>query len=406
MKILLVHNYYQFKGGEDKVVQQEMSLLQEQGHDVYLYSVHNDQIKEQGKLKKVRTALESTWSLTEYRTIKKLLMDMKPDLVHVHNFFPLISPSIFYACNKVGIPVVQTLHNYRLLCPTATFLKDNKVCEECLTESLLRSVKHGCYRNSQLQSLAVASMIKVNQIIGTWNYKVDKYIVLTEFAKKKFQQGGLPVRSLAVKPNFLKKNREFNYEMIKSDRPIPEDYILFVGRFSVEKGVANLIAAWNMLDRNHKLKLLLIGEGPEEDNIKKIADPQSVLFLGTKSTKDVLSYMKHAKYLSVPSTCYEGCPLTIIEALSVGTPVICSQIGALAEIIEPGVTGFHHCYNDPTELKKVLEEAIKYPFYMKLRENAQNQFTAHYTEDVNYDQLIKIYHDVLKENEYEKLLKV
>lgn len=395
-KVLLVHNYYQQRGGEDKVVAQELELLQSKGIDVRTYSVHNDKIKEQGMVRKALTALETTWSYQEYLNIKKLLMDMKPDVVHVHNFFPLVSPSIYYASRQAGIPVVQTLHNYRLICPAATLMRNNQVCEECLHGSLMNSVKNGCYRNSKVQTLPVASMIKINRMMGTWGRQVNRYIVLTEFAKKKFIQSGLPAERIVVKPNFIKRPGK------SASLPPVKNYIVFVGRLSVEKGVQNLLEAWKLVRNKAETKLLIIGDGPEREGLSRIYDEEGVQFLGNQDAETVLQYMEHARYLVVPSIWYEGFPMTIVESYSVGTPVLCSRIGALEEVVKDAVTGFHFSHDNIEHISETIERALDHNHYEEMRSNVKRAYEALYTEEVSFNQILNIYKDVIEENAYAK----
>lgn len=395
--VLLVHNYYQQGGGEDKVVAQEAALLLSKGIDVELYSVNNDVLREQGAIGKAKTALNASWSVSEFKRIKNKLMDMKPDVVHVHNFFPLISPSIYYACHSLNIPIVQTLHNYRLICPAATFLRENKVCEKCLHGSLMNSIINGCYRESKVQTLPVVSMIAINNMLGTWNNKVNRYIALTQFSKNKFVESGIYADRIAVKPNFISTQ---DHSLIQGSTT--QKYILYVGRISSEKGVQNLLEAWKRMEEKNEVKLLIIGDGPEKDKLFHLFANDSVQFLGSQPADKVLELMKHALYLVVPSIWYEGFPMTIVEAYSVGTPVLSSRIGSLQEIVEDGRTGFHFTHDDIDDMKRVLSQALNYQEYFKLKENVNNRFNTSYTADVNYIALSNIYHDVMKEkrNEY------
>lgn len=241
-KVLIIHNFYQQSGGEDKVVEQESAMLRSRGIETEHYYVHNDSIQSRGLANMAKLAVEAAWSLPEFKRIKKLLLQVKPDVVHVHNFFPVISPSVYHACERLGIPVVQTLHNYRLICPAATFMRGNKVCEKCLHGTLLHSIRHGCYRGSQLQTIPVAAMIKFNDLIGTWQHKVSRYIALTEFARDKFAESGIPLDRIAVKPNFI------HHKTVKTQYDPNDRYLLFVGRISAEKGVRNLLQAWSQLE--------------------------------------------------------------------------------------------------------------------------------------------------------------
>ncbi|PKG23766.1 glycosyl transferase [Niallia nealsonii] len=368
-----------------------MNLLSSRGIDVHLYSVHNDSIKGLGPLGKMRAAIETTWSFTEYKKIKRFLIDMKPDVVHIHNFFPLISPSIYYACTSLKIPVVQTLHNYRIICPAATFLRDNKICELCLTGSIVNSIRHGCYHDSNVQTLPVSSMISVNKFIGTWNSKVNRYIALTNFAKSKFVESGISSDKVVIKPNFIQRK-----EIKQKNKD--ENYILFVGRISIEKGVHHLLEAWRSIQDKKNIKLIIIGDGPEKQQLASRYSMEDVIFLGKQNEEVVLQYMKNARYLVVPSIWYEGFPMTIVEAYSFGTPVICSSIGSLKEVVEDGITGFHFENNNSFQLGKVIEKALSYERYDQMCNKVFQKFNENYTAEINYKQLKGIYMDVIKEN--------
>lgn len=400
-RVLLVHNYYQQGGGEDKVVAQEVALLKSRGIEVELYSVHNDMINNQGLVKKAKIALEATWSFSEYKRIKKKIMDMNPDVVHVHNFFPLISPSIYYACNHLNIPVVQTLHNYRLMCPAATFLRENKVCEKCVTGSLANSVINGCYRGSRMQTVPIVSMISLNRMLDTWGKKVDRYIALTEFSKMKFVEGGLPENKIVVKPNFIS-----NKPKLESIDTTTENYILYVGRISAEKGVQNLLEAWQRINDKKDMKLIIVGDGQEKEHLFKLYADKTVQFVGNQPTQKVLDYMEHAKYLIVPSIWYEGFPMTIVEAYSVGTPVICSEIGSLQEVVQHEVTGFHFQHDNIRDIQRVISEALNYKNYSSMRKKVIDVFHHNYTEEINYKLLTDIYKSVIKEKNDECFAKV
>lgn len=369
----------------------ETEMLEQNNQEVLTYTVSNEEIKSSIK-GKVKVGVNSIWSYSEYKDFLILLKTKQPDIVHVHNFFPLISPSIYYACSKLNIPIVQTLHNYRLICPAATFLRDNEICEKCLDGSLINSVKHGCYRNSVLQTVPVAAMIGINNLLNTWNSKVDKYIALTDFAKMKFVQSGIPESKIAVKPNFVKTALEDNKKIVR------ENYVLFVGRISGEKGIDMLLEAWSQYQNPSNTKLLIIGDGPEKLRLEnQYKYNEKIIFKGKLPSSETMDYMKRAKYLVVPSICYEGFPMTIIEAFSEGIPVIASDIGSMKEIIKPGKTGFHFSKGSIESLISVLVMALSYEKYASLAVNARLDYVENYTDVANYEQLMKIYESVIEE---------
>ncbi|MDN4082578.1 glycosyl transferase [Paenibacillus polymyxa] len=390
-KVLIIHNFYQQSGGEDKVVEQESAMLRSRGIETEHYYVHNDSIQSKGLANMAKLAVEAAWSFPEFKRIKELLLRVKPDVVHVHNFFPVISPSVYHACERLGVPVVQTLHNYRLICPAATFMRGNEVCEKCLHGTLLHSIRHGCYRGSQLQTIPVAAMIKFNELIGTWQHKVSRYIALTEFARDKFAESGIPLDRIAVKPNFI------HHQTVKAKYDPNDRYLLFVGRISAEKGVRNLLQAWSQLEDRGGLRLVIIGDGPQKAELAAAYSQEDIQFLGKQDGDTVLDCMSRAMYVMVPSIWYEGFPMTIVESYSVGTPVLCSRIGALEEVVEDGVTGFHFQHDDLENIKTVIRRAVAYENYAAMRQKVAENYAAHYTEEVNVKQLLAIYSEAMEE---------
>ncbi|MBY7736806.1 glycosyltransferase family 4 protein [Paenibacillus polymyxa] len=390
-KVLIIHNFYQQSGGEDKVVEQESAMLRSSGIETEHYYVHNDSIQSKGLANMAKLAVEAAWSFPEFKRIKELLLRVKPDVVHVHNFFPVISPSVYHACERLGVPVVQTLHNYRLICPAATFMRGNEVCEKCLHGTLLHSIRHGCYRGSQLQTIPVAAMIKFNELIGTWQHKVSRYIALTEFARDKFAESGIPLDRIAVKPNFI------HHQTVKAKYDPNDRYLLFVGRISAEKGVRNLLQAWSQLEDRGGLRLVIIGDGPQKAELAAAYSQEDIQFLGKQDGDTVLDCMSRAMYVMVPSIWYEGFPMTIVESYSVGTPVLCSRIGALEEVVEDGVTGFHFQHDDLENIKTVIRRAVAYENYAAMRQKVAENYAAHYTEEVNVKQLLTIYSEAMEE---------
>jgi exopolysaccharide biosynthesis WecB/TagA/CpsF family protein len=386
IKIVHVHNYYQHAGGEDKVVGQEIELLRTMGHQVIPYRKHNDEIKRMSLGGKLLAPWRTIWSLRSYREMKRFLSLHKPDIVHFHNTFPLISPSAYYAAKKLGLPVVQTLHNYRLLCPAGAFFQNGAVCEKCAEQTLLHAVTKGCYRESRLQSAVVAAMLAVNRRIRTWERKVDRYIVLTEFARDKFVQNGLPADKIAVKANFTQSSGE--------EAP-KKAFFLYVGRLSREKGADTLIDNWRDMDPSKQL--IVIGDGPDELRLRRQARHMpNIVFLGNQDSSVVMQHMREARFLIVPSICYEGFPMTVIEAYSVGTPVLCNCIGSLAEIVEDGVTGFHYEVGDRTQLPAVIRKAEEEGVYELLQRNVRFVYRTRYDKTLNASRLVQIYEQLLQ----------
>ncbi|BAZ11082.1 putative glycosyl transferase [Calothrix sp. NIES-4071] len=384
MRILSIHNCYQIRGGEDESRQAEERLLREMGHEVEVYEEHNDRIASMSSL---RVASRTIWSQEAYQTVKKQLNKQTHDLIHVQNFFPLISPSIYYAAKAKGVPVVQTLRNYRLLCPNGLFFRDGQVCEDCVGKFVpLPGVVHGCYRESQAASATVATMLTLHRTLRTWTKMVDIYIALTEFARQKFIEGGFPAEKIVVKPNFVHPDPGLGSGS--------GGYALFVGRLSVEKGLDTLLAAWEHLGGHIPLKI--VGEGPLAAEVESATKrlPQ-VEWLGRRPMKEVYTLMGEAMFLIFPSKWYETFGRVAVEAFAKGTPVIAANIGAIAELIDSGRTGLLFPPGDSEKLAAQVEWAVSHPTELaQMRQEARAEYETKYTAKNNYQRLMEIYTQV------------
>ena len=385
MKVAVVHNMYQQAGGEDMVVAAETALLESRGHKVVRYTRSNDEITSMSRPEKLFMVKNLIHSDQSRRELRALLQAEKPDVVHVHNTFLMMSPSIYEACCDAGIPVVQTLHNYRLLCPGWSLSRNGEVCEECLDRGLWRGVVHGCYRNSRLMTAAVALMLQVHRSKGTWQESVDCYVALTNFARAKFIQGGLPGSSIYVKPNFLADD--------PGERQSAGKNALYIGRLSTEKGVGVLLEAWRKLNRNERL--IVIGDGPLRQSLEAKAEENrvgNVTFAGWKPRAEIFAAIKGAAFVVLPSLSYEGFPMALVEAFACGTPVICSDRGGLPEIVNDGTTGLHFKAGDADDLANKMEWAWNHPRELAaMGRLARQEFEKNYTADENYKQLLQIY---------------
>jgi glycosyltransferase involved in cell wall biosynthesis len=380
VKILLIHNEYQQPGGEDQVFAAEANLLEDHGHEILRYSVHNDQI---ARMNPVSLAGTTVWSRSSYRELKALVRREQPDIAHFHNTFPLISPAGYYAAKAGNVPVVQTLHNYRLICPNALFFRDGHVCEDCLGKTPpWPGVLHACYRGSRQASGAVAAMLTAHRLLRTWTRMVDVYIALNEFARGKFVQGGLPAEKIIVKPNTYPDPGQ--HETVRNNA-------LFVGRLSVEKGIDVLLEAWERL--GDRMKLTIVGEGPMADVVaERTRRLENVEWLGRRPKEEVLELMKRAGMLVFPSVWYEGFPMTIVEAYGVGLPIVASNLGSLATLVEPGRTGLLFRPNDPGDLAAKVRWALDHPNELdNMRRGARKEFEAKYTAEQNYGRLLGVY---------------
>lgn len=394
MTIAVLHNYYQHRGGEDTVFEAEARLLEERGHRVVRYAVHNDSI---GAYSQLQLARATVWNPETYKALTNLFRAEKPDVVHCHNTLPIISPSAYTAANDAGIPVVQTLHNYRLLCPNALFFREGRVCEDCLGKTIaLPAVLHKCYRGSMPASAVVAGMTAWHRATGTWENRVSRYIALTEFARAKFIEGGLPENKIVVKPNFVETDVGF------ADAQETRNYALYVGRLSEEKGLMTALKAWRSLHiGNSKQELHIIGEGPMEKEARAFVaqhNLDTVRFLGGKPFSEALYAMKFARMLIFPSLLYETFGKSMIEAFSGGTPVIASRLGALAEVVSDGHTGFHFAVGNAENLAESIQRmnALSPDEYATMRRAARTEYEAHYTAEANMHRLENIYAECVR----------
>jgi glycosyltransferase involved in cell wall biosynthesis len=386
MKILAVHNRYQRPGGEDQVFVDETTLLETRNHRVLRYEVHNDQVKQANRL---ALAKDTVWNTSAYRELGALIRRERPHVVHFHNTLPLVSPAGYYAARAEGVPVIQTLHNYRLLCPVALFFRDGRVCEDCMGKAVpWPGVVHRCYRGSRTASGVIATMLTVHRALRTWTEMVDVYVALTEFARNKFIEGGLPAGKIVVKPNFV--------------APDPGrgqgggGYALFVGRLAPEKGTETMLAAWDRLGTRIPLKI--VGDGPLRDQVVEAAARQSnVEWLGHRPVEDVHALMGKADMLIFPSQWYETFGRVAAEAFAAGTPVIAANIGAVAELVEHGRTGLKFRPGDPEDLVTQLEWALSHSAELRsMREEVRAEFEAKYTAERNYRALMEIYEAALE----------
>lgn len=380
MRVLIVHNAYQQRGGEDSVVEAERELLAVHGHDVSLYSRHNDELSGIAPGNALRQLF---WSDRTFSDLGALQGNRRFEVIHVHNTFPLISPSVYWLAAKFRVPVVQTLHNFRLHCPQAMYLRNGAVCEECLGRIPWRGAVRCCYRDSFLQSSALAGMVTLHRALGTWRSKVTRYIALNEFCRNKFIEGGLPAERIVVKPNFV-------------DFPAPQvvdrDGFLFVGRLSPEKGIRTLVQAAREMKHG---QVAVAGTGPDAGLLDGVASMQA---LGALSGDEVRIRMAKFMALVLPSIWYENFPRTLVEAFACGLPVIASRIGALAELVEEGVTGLMFEPGDAAGLEQKMRWAQAHPQEMaRMGRAARAHYEANFTAERNYRQLIAIYGEAIAE---------
>lgn len=381
MKVLQIHNFYRQSGGEDQVYAAEYELLKRHGHEVTRYSADNKLIDGMSGL---NIAIRTIWNSSTYRELRTTIQNDAPDIIHCHNIFPMISPAVYYAAAEAHVPVVQTLHNYRLLCPGSNLFRDGRACESCLKTAVpYKAVLHGCYRESRAATLVAASMLVAHRAARTWKTKVHTYIALTNFSKGKFVEGGLPAQRVVVKPNFLARD------------PSPGEgdggYALFIGRICEEKGLRTLLSAWERLTPTVPLKV--VGEGPLTGWLQeRIAGLPALEWLGVCDHDRCLQLLSRAAFLIFPSLCYEGLPLTIIEAFACGTPVIASAIGSMNELITNGVSGFRFPVGNAEALADTVAKGLSQPERLRaMRRTSRFIYQQNYTAERNYELLMGIY---------------
>lgn len=400
-KVLIVHNYYQIPGGEDTVVENEKKLLELHGHEVILYSRDNTELHQFHIFQKLVLPFRMVFSLKTYREIKKVIQEEDVDLVHVHNTLLLVSPSVYYAAFWHKIPVIQTLHNFRLLCPGAVFCRNGHTCEECVEYGLLRAVRYNCYRNSRIQTLACIINTAIHRFIGT--YRKLNYICLTEFNREKFLMLNRLSKKKVFEENriFIKPNFTFSWadncrketigcESKTNNGRNRKNQFIYVGRLEKIKGIHILFEAWKQLG-GQAPALVVCGKGEENEWCHRFIEEnhlRNIRMMGFLPNDRVKHMIAESKALIMPTQCYEGFGMTIVEAFSAGTPVIGSNIGNVAEIVKEGKTGWLF---QPTDVDGLVECVKK---CSDISGSVYREYCEKYTEKNNYLILSEIYRRV------------
>lgn len=388
MKVLLIHNFYRSlsPSGEDTVYRNEVELLRRHGIRVITYENNNDDIaRSHGKMK---AAMNTIWSGQTYKNMRALIRKEKPDIAHIHNIWYAISPSAYYACRDEGVPVVQTVHNFRMFCANGLLMRDGRTCEECVGKMPWRALVRGCYNSSRVQSVPIALTEMAHGIMKTWTDRVDVFIALTEFGKKKLAACGLPENRIAVKPNFLLDP--------PSHSGTYDNQIVFIGRLSSEKGILVLLNAFKALSStNGGVLLNIIGDGPLRKQVEKRIHSEGINNIhvsGRKDSKRSMESLGKAAFMVMPTICYEMFPLTTIEAFACGKAVVASRIGAMEEIVRDGKTGIFF------EPGSTIDCAAKMKWMVENRDaciemgrNARYEFESKYSADKNFEMVMKIY---------------
>jgi glycosyltransferase involved in cell wall biosynthesis len=386
VRVLVIHNRYRRPGGEDEVVARESHLLRGGGHDVPLLQVSNDDFR--GPSATLRMAFTLPYSRRARALTAHVLAETRPDIVHLHNFFPLLTPSVLDACADVRVPVVHTLHNYRLLCANGLLLRGDAPCELCVEGTPYRAARYGCYRDSRLVSAAVAQMLATHRKRGTWRTKVDRYIALTQFGKALFVRGGLPADKIAVKPNFAPEPEPpAALSVVDPERT----YALYLGELTRHKGIDVLLHAW----RHVPIDLHVAGDGPLASEVQKAASRNDrIRYLGRLERREVESELAGAAFVVFPSLLFETFGLALIEAFAQATPVLASRLGTAVEIVTDGETGLHFAPGDAADLAAKATWLAAHPGVGEaMGRRARREYEREYAAQRNLESLLGVYAD-------------
>jgi glycosyltransferase involved in cell wall biosynthesis len=383
VRVLLIHNRYRDDNpsGENIVVEDEAWLLASAGCRVERLVVSSDEIAGWPARRKVTLPARVVWSRAGYALTERAIRRFRPTVVHFHNTFPLLSPSALWAARRSGTPVVHTVHNFRPLCPAGSFFRAGRVCEECLGRVPLPSVVHGCYRGSRLATSPIAAMDALHRLLGTWHRCVDVFVFPSHFARARYVEAGWPAAKLVVK-----------YQTTRDHgRPhAARDGFTCISRLSVEKGVDVLLAAWPRVPRRAERSLRIVGSGPDEASLRRAA--RGVEFSGQLAPGQTLDVLAHSLALVVPSRSYEVFPRVVVEAYALGVPVIAARLGALAEVVEDGVTGLLFEAGSADDLARVLDRLAASPeLAATLGRNARRAFEARFSPEQATRRMLAIY---------------
>ena len=383
MRLLSIHNFYLQAGGEDTVFHLEAELLRKHGHTVVEYTDDNHRIKSSDH---ILVALGTIWSQRSYNKIRGVIRESKPDVAHFHNFFPLISPSAYYACRDEGVPVVQTIHNPRLICPVATFYRDGHLCLDCFQKPLpWPGIIHACYHDSHVQTAVVASMIWIHHLLKTWQNLVDIYVASTNFYKQIFVKAGFPSDKIVVKPHFVHNSSP---TLPRS----PRKYALFVGRLDPEKGIRTLVKAWTELE----IPLKIRGAGQLELEIRSFVEANnihSIEFIDHLSSEELSDLICNAQFLIFPSEgYYETFGMVVVESYARGVPVLASRIGVMTEMIFDGQTGLHFNPGEPGDLAEKARWLWEHPIEcQQMGIRAKELWRERFSSERGYEALMNVY---------------
>jgi glycosyltransferase involved in cell wall biosynthesis len=380
MRIVVVHNRYLQPGGEDIAVEAEVALLAGRGHTVMRYETTNEEL---AKLGPVHQAAASVWNGNARKSLAAFVHEAEPEVVHFHNTFPWLSPAIYQIAGRKPLRIVQTLHNFRLVCPAATLLRAGRPCEDCVGKVPWRGVLHACYRDNHAATLVAATAVQVGRALDRKMHRVHAYIALTEFSRGVFVRGGIPASKVHVKPNFVAPDPGFSTAR--------GEHFLFAGRLEEGKGARLLMEAWRRMPDPPALRIL--GTGPLESELRQLAQsvPQ-IRMLGQVPREEVLMELKTARALILPALWYENFPLLVCEAMATGCPVIAADGPNLREILLDGRAGLLFGSGEVDSLRRAVEWARDPNVDLAtFAHTARAEFEARYSADANYRALLNIY---------------
>ena len=395
LRILMLHNRYQYGGGEDISTLQEVKMLQSMGQNVELVERSNDSIQSFSLAEKVSLFFSSSWDFSSAAWLKSKCLLSRPDLLHVQNFFPLFSPSIHRAAKQLNIPTIQHLRNFRLGCLNAYLFRRGKVCEACVGHNPWRGVWYRCYRQSLPASLGVWQMVTVNRLRSTWSKDVDAFIVPSQFAARKLVEVGIPENRLHIKADFLSDPLINQQVLPPPERPT----FLYLGRLSPEKGILTILKAWQQL-KQPDWRLILAGDGAQRTELENFCQENQLIgvsFLGYQSASTVVSLIQRATAVLVPSLWYETFGRVVVDAFACGRPALVSDLGALAELVNDGETGLRVKPEEVSDWQdKLLWSANNMGKLEQMGQTARRVYLERYTPETNYQCLMGIYNHVLR----------
>jgi len=400
LKILTIHNYHRTgsASGDDQVYINEARLMEEHGIEVIKYSALNDDFDNANIFGKICATFGMIWSFKHYFGVRKLIKKEKPDIVHVHTFFPLLSPSILYAAKRSGVKVVATLHDTRFVCPCSSSLRGDTICNECGDGKYFRMCKYNCFKGSKTMSFFVACVFKYHRVRRTFYEQIDKYICLNDTQIELLTSIGFDQNKIVKKYNFVdkpvKNTESFQYTFSDKTKILPQKYVIYFGRLGVEKGIDTLMKIWDVLQ---DIPLVIIGGGPLEEDVKQWAEAKdNVYYLGYMEHDMCLSVVEKSEFVVFPSIWYEGCSMVEIESQMLGKPIIASDIGFSRELISDGTNGYLVQLKDSVSFaNRVKELWYDEDKVMEMSHAARGEFDNKFERERNFSSLLSIYEDVL-----------